>query len=100
MDAENLTFSLSFVQWLITGGVAIYAWYIGRQSASVKETVLIRERLIALEMAMKEVPSQMAISNVNQRLERLDAELTSNNRELHSMHTTLNRINDFLLNNK
>lgn len=100
MDVAKLTFDLSFVQWLITGGVAIYAWYIGRQSASVNEAIEIRERLIALETAMKEVPSQVAMSHLNAQLSRLDAEMTSNNRELKAINSTLGNINNFLLNNK
>jgi len=100
MEAENLTFSLQFVQWLITAAVAIYAWFIGRQSASVKETVELRERLIALEGQMKEVPSQVAMGQIQGRLERLDAEMGSSYRELQAINASLNRINDYLLNNK
>jgi len=100
MDANELRFSFAFLQWLVTAAVGIYAWHIGRQSARVKETNELRERLIALEGQMKEVPSQVAMGQVAARLERLDAELGSNNRELKAINASLNRINDYLLNSK
>ena len=100
MDASEITFSLGFVQWLITAGVGIYAWYIGKQSASVRETIELRERLVALEGAMREVPSQQMMAIVTNKLERLDAEIGSTNKHLNALNASVNRISDFLMNNK
>lgn len=100
MDISDVKFSFNAVQWLVTAAIGIYAWFVGRQAASAKELLELRTRLIQIEAAMKQVPSQTTMMEVLKRLERVDTELRGLGRELKPINSNLDRINTYLLNHK
>jgi uncharacterized coiled-coil protein SlyX len=100
VGVDQIQFSFNNVQWIVTVVVGIYTWYVGRQSASAKEVIGLRERIIRLEADMKQMPSQEAMSTLNDRLAKVDAELDATNRLLETMAQSLNRVHDYLLNHK
>lgn len=100
MNVDELQFSFGFVQWLIMGAVGLYAWWVGRQSASQKDLLDLRTRLVKLEVEMAQVPSQAALHELNARLERVTANSDATVKSLDSMQQSLSRINDYLLNSK
>lgn len=97
MNISDLGFSLADVQWLVMGAIAIYTWIIGRASASNKEIVELRERVVALEVDMKNMPSESSVRELIGRLERLTAYNEGTKQQLDAVQHSVNRINDYLL---
>lgn len=100
MPVENLSFSLTTVQWLLMVAIAIYAWWVGRQSATLAEVVALRERVVELEVRMKQVPNQEALTHMVAKLAHLDANLVAMAAALQPINANLDRINQYLLNQK
>lgn len=100
MNVEELQFSFGFIQWLIMAAVGLYAWWVGRQSASQQDLLDLRTRLVKLEVEMAQVPSQAALHEVLAKLERVAANAETAREVMSSMQSSLARINDYLLNNK
>lgn len=100
MIVEQMSFSFQTMQWIVITVVAVYSWLIGRQAASAKELLELRTRITALEAEMKQVPSETRISELVGRLERVDATLEGFATRLEPISRSLDRINDYLLNNK
>ncbi|MHA7915511.1 hypothetical protein [Alloalcanivorax xenomutans] len=97
MELGELTFSFSNMQWILTVLVGIYAWLIGRQSARATEVLEMRSRLIALETAMKSVPTTDQLSNLVERLAGLEARLGGIAESMIPVAKNLDRVNDYLL---
>ena len=58
MSFTDMTFSFEAMRWIVLTAIGIYAWFIGRQSASSAELLELRTRLTTLEAQMAQVPSQ------------------------------------------
>lgn len=58
MSFTDMTFSFEAMRWIVLTAIGIYAWFIGRQSASSAELLELRTRLTTLEAQMARVPSQ------------------------------------------
>ena len=52
MSFTDMTFSFEAVRWLLLSAIGVYAWFIGRQSASAAELLELRTRLTTLEAQM------------------------------------------------
>lgn len=109
MNADNLNFSLNFVQWLVMAVIAIYTWLTNRHSATTNDQTEmdkritkahneIEQRVKVLEVRMEEVPTEERISHLLSRLERLEAQLEGNFLQMQAMNRNLERINEYLLN--
>ena len=100
MEFDNLHFSLSTVQWLIMVVIGGYSWMVGRAAATNKEVVDLRERVVALEVEMKNMPSEATVRELISRLEKLTAYNEGTKSQLDAVQHSVNRINDFLLNQR
>ena len=100
MQLNELGFSLADVQWLVMAGIGIYTWFIGRISANNREVVELRERVVALEAEIKNMPSEASVRELIGRLERLTAYNEGTKNQLDAVQHSVNRINDFLLNQR
>lgn len=100
VTVESLMFSASTVQWIVMAAIGIYAWIVGRQSASNKEVLDLRLRLAEFETVLKNLPTHQDLSELEARLERMIATQEGIFRELKPITQQLNRINDYLLNHK
>ncbi|MGN0920238.1 MAG: hypothetical protein ACI4NJ_00775 [Cellvibrio sp.] len=100
MNINDLGFSFSDVQWLLSVVIGVYAWMVRRASASNAEVVALRERLIALEVDMRNMPSEASVRELIGRLERLTAYNEGTKQQLDSVQHSVNRINEFLLNQR
>jgi len=96
MNLEELQFSLSNVQWLVMAAIGIYTWMVGRASASNKEIVDLRERVVALEVEMKNMPSELTVRELIGKLEGLAAHSQGTVKQLDTLQQTVSRIDDFL----
>lgn len=100
MSISELSFDFVHVQWLVITAIAIYAWVIGRISASGKDVMELRLRLTQIESDMKHMPNRTELQEIEARLERLTSANESLLRELQVTGKQLARINDFLLKTK
>lgn len=93
MTIDDMSFSFSFLQWLVTAAIGIYSWFISRQAASAKELLELRARLIKLEEAARHAPSHSLVSDLHGDMKALKA-------EMQTMSKSLNRMNDYLMRSK
>ncbi|HSX85402.1 MAG TPA: DUF2730 family protein [Cellvibrio sp.] len=104
MNIEEMKFSLDTVQWIVVGAISIFLWFVNRSSASSSEVLevktelaSVRERVVALEIEMKNMPSEATVRELIGRLERLTAYHEGGQQQMDSMQHSLNRLHDFLL---
>lgn len=90
---EEIKLGLSEVQWVFTIVLTILFWYLRRESASSKEVLDLRLRVVELENAIKDMPSKVDIA-------MLQGQLNTVNSKLVSVDKGVKRIEDYLLTNK
>ncbi|MBV6550077.1 DUF2730 family protein [Acinetobacter soli] len=91
---EEIKLGLSEVQWVFTMVLTVLFWYLRRESASSKEVLDLRLRVVELENAIKDMPSKLDIA-------MLQGQLNTVNSKLASVDQGVKRIEDYLLaNNK
>lgn len=100
MDIANLTFGFDALRWFVLGGIGIYAWIVGRQSASSKELTDLRARIVKLEADMQQVPSQKQLHELALQIGRAVASTEALAQRVDAVGRSTNRIEDFLLNSK
>lgn len=100
MGLEELNFSFSMVQWLVTAAIGIYSWFMSRQAASSKELLELRTRIIALEEQIRHVPAQGIVNDLHGDMKAMRAELKGMRDALQPLVKGLDRVNDYLIRNK
>lgn len=93
MSFTDMTFSFEAVRWLVVSVIGVYAWFIGRQSASAAELLELRTRLTTLEAQMAQVPSQA-------QLHELVATVAGLSARMEPVARSVDRIENYLLNQK
>lgn len=100
MKFDDMEFSLSAVQWLVMIVIGVYTWLVQRASASNAEVVALRERLVVLEVEVKNMPSEATVRELISQLSALAAHGQGTKQQLEAVQQSVNRINDFLLNQR
>lgn len=98
MTFSQMIFDFETVRWLVTGALGIYAWVIGRQSASAQELLDLRTRVTKLESEMRQVPSQQQLHELVINVERLAGSVGALTERIEPMRHSLNRVENHLLN--
>lgn len=93
MSFTDMTFSFEAMRWIVLTAIGIYAWFIGRQSASAAELLELRTRLTTLEAQMAQVPSQA-------QLHELVATVAGLAARIEPVARSVDRIENYLLNQK
>ncbi|RMX07432.1 DUF2730 domain-containing protein [Allofranklinella schreckenbergeri] len=100
MDFANLHFGFETVRWIVVTAIGIYAWIVGRQSASNKEMLDLRTRITRLEVDIKQVPDHKQLHELALQLGRTAAGLESLSTRIEAMDKSVTRVEDYLLHNK
>lgn len=100
MDLSNLNFSFSAMQWILTSAIGVYSWFIGRQSASAKELLELRTRLITLEAQVLNVPSGAELQALAGDLKGVRSDLRGIRDTIGAQARATERINAYLLGQK
>ena len=100
MSFTDMTFSFEAVRWLVMAVLGIYAWFIGRQSASATELMELRTRLTTLEVQMKQVPPQKDFHEMAERLAQMAGAVEVVAARIEPLSRSVDRMNDYLLNQK
>lgn len=100
MNFTDMNFSFEAMRWIVTTAVAIYAWIIGRQSASAKELLDLRTRLTTIEAQMAQVPSQQQLHELVAQVERIGGDIKSVRAHIEPLTRSVDRVENYLLNQK
>ena len=100
MDIGHLTFGFDALRWFVLGGVGIYAWVVGRQSASAKELTDLRARILRLEAEMRQVPSQQQLHELAMQMTRMAGSVESLAERITPIGKAVERLDNFLLHQK
>ena len=96
---ETLKFNFSEANWIVTTILGIYIWFINKQSASAKEMLDLRMRVVELENAVKDMPSKLEIARLEGQVETIKTQLNAANVSINSVQKGVTRIENYLLDN-
>lgn len=97
---KDLVFSFSEAHWIVITILALYTWFINKQSASAKEMLDIRLRVTELESAVKDMPSKLEIARLEGQIETIKTQLNSANNNIGQVQRGVARIENWLIDNK
>lgn len=100
MNFMDMQFSFEAMRWIVVTAIGIYAWVIGRQSASAKEMLELRTRLTTLEAEIKQVPSQAQLHELVAQVARVSGNVEAVAARIEPMGRSLDRVENYLLNQK
>ena len=100
MSFTDMTFSFEAVRWIVLTAIGIYAWFIGRQSASSAELLELRTRLTTLEERMRQVPPQKDFHEMAVRLAQMAGAVEVVAARIEPLSRSVDLMNDYLLNKK
>lgn len=100
MNFTDLTFSFEAMRWIVMAALGLYAWLIGRQSASAAELLELRTRLTTLEVQMTQVPPQKDFHDMAERLAQMAGAVEVVAARIEPLSRSVDRMNDYLLNQK
>jgi len=98
MNFDELNFGFETVRWLVVTAVAVYAWFVGRHSASARELLELRMRITRLEAELQQIPRQAEFHALALKFERLDSSVKALDRHIETLGATVTRIEEWLLN--
>lgn len=100
MSFTDMTFSFEAVRWLVVSVIGVYAWFIGRQSASAAELLQLRTRLTTLEAQMAQVPSQAQLHELVASVASLRGAIDTVAARMEPVARSVDRVENYLLNQK
>jgi len=100
VNITEITFNFEVARWLVTTAVGVYAWLIGRQSASAKEMLELRTRLTKLEVEMTQVPNQTHMQELVGQVQRMVGSVETLGARIDPLTRSVDRMENYLLNQK
>ena len=97
---EGLKFSFSETNWIVATVLGIYIWFVNKQSASSKEVLDLRVRVVELENTVKDMPSKLEIARLEGQVETIKTQLNAANNSIGNVQKGVTRIENYLLDNK
>ncbi len=97
---ESLNFSFQEAHWIVITILGLYTWFINKQSASSKEMLDLRVRVVELENAVKDMPSKLEIARMEGQVETIKTQLSAANISIGNVQKGVTRIENYLLDNK
>ena len=96
----DMQFYVGLGQWLVTGAIGIYAWLAQRQSANAQEVHELTLRVTTLEEQMRHLPDQGLVNELAGDMKAVKAELAGLREAMAPLTRSIERVNDYLLNQK
>ncbi len=97
---DDFRFYVGLGQWLLTGAIGIYAWLSQRQSANAQEVQDLTLRVTTLEEQMRHLPDQGLVNELAGDMKAVKAELAGLREAMAPLTRSIERVNDYLLNQK
>ena len=100
MNLQDMTFNFEAMRWIVLTAIGIYAWFIGRQSASTAELLELRTRITTLEAQMLQVPSQAQLHELVANVARVGGAIEAVGARIEPLTRSVDRVENYLLNQK
>lgn len=100
MNAASMLFDFETVRWLVTAAVGAYTWFIGRQSASAAELLVLRTRITKLEVEMSQMPKQQDIHQLAKDVAIVNGSVEAIRASLDPLTHSVRRVEQYLMDNK
>lgn len=97
---KDISLTFSEAHWIVITILALYTWFINKQSASAKEMLDIRLRVTELESMVKDMPTKLEIARLEGQIETIKTQLNSANVSISNVQKGVTRIENYLLDNK
>lgn len=97
---KDISLSFSEAHWVVITVLALYTWFMNKQSASAKEMLDLRLRVTELETMVKDMPTKLEIARLEGQVETIKTQLNAANSNIDKVHKGVNRIENYLLDNK
>ena len=97
---QNLNLSFTEAHWIVITVLALYTWFINKQSASAKEMLDIRLRVTELESMVKDMPTKVEIARLEGQVDNIKTQLNAVNSNVDKVHSSVTRLHNYLLDNK
>lgn len=98
VEAADLILKWSI--WIFNAGLAYYVFVSGRKLAKDTEVQEIKQRIIALEERVKNVPDHHAIAQMTGDMKAIRAEIHALQTAMSALNRNVDRVNDYLLSHK
>ena len=100
MDLETVKFGFSVLQWVCMFGLALYTFMSNRSAARAKEVDDVSDRVLVLEEHIRHLPSKDLVQKLDGDMKAIRSELQGLRGEISPLVKSVDRINDYLMNNK
>ena len=100
MNFTDLSFSFEAMRWIVMSAIGVYAWFIGRQSASARELLDLRMRVTTLEAKIAQVPSQQQLHELVANVSRMQGSMDAVVTRIEPLARSIDRVESYLLNQK
>lgn len=97
---DEMKVAVTGLQWLCTFGLALYTYITNRSAARTAEVQDISDRVLVLEEKYEHLPTQNLVQKLDGDMKAISAELRGLRSEIAPLAKSVDRINDYLLNNK
>lgn len=98
--SEELKLGIQILQFVCMFGLALYTFLSNRRVAKETELQEVKHRVSVIEERIKYVPDQKLITEMMGDIKAVRAELKGVHSELARLNIDVDRVNDYLLNNK
>lgn len=98
--SDNALFWIELGKWALAGGAGIYAWLANRQTAKAADMTELALRVNTLEEQMRHLPDSDLINELAGDMKAVQAELKGIKESLAPLHRSIDRVNDYLLQQK
>ncbi|VFR34655.1 hypothetical protein ANDA3_3753 [plant metagenome] len=104
MTDFDLKTAVNVMQWLVTGGVALYAHVTARAAATAADVTKVSERVTALEAQLRHLPDHNLVAGLAGDMKAVKAELQAMQKAMTEaispLARSVDRINEHLLTRK
>lgn len=98
--SEELKVGIQVLQFICMFGLALYTFLSNRRVAKDTELQEVKHRVTVIEERVKNIPTHQSVTEMMGDIKAIRAELKGMNTELGRLNIDVDRVNDYLLNNK
>ncbi len=94
---DGLSFNFAEAHWLVITAIAVYAWFVGRLSASAKDVTDLRMRVVAIEEAQRNAPTRSELARIESDIREVRTNQNAQSSQIEVVRKGVVRIENYLL---
>ncbi|PTQ91258.1 DUF2730 family protein [Agitococcus lubricus] len=98
--SEELKLGIQVLQFVCMFGLALYTFISNRRVAKDTELQEVKHRVTVVEERVRNIPTHQTVAEMMGEIKAVRAELKGIHVQLERLEVDVNRVNDYLLNNK